>query len=194
MTVRIRSLLIAGVCAATLSGCVGLVAGGVATGALVATDRRTSGTYVDDQAIEVKAASKLAEKLPSSHVNVTSYNRTVLLSGEVPSAQAKAEAELIARSQPNVQRVWNYLQIAPVSGLGERSNDTWITSKVRARMLDGKGYPPNAIKVVTERGVVYLLGLVTTAEGEAAARVASETAGVQQVVTLFEPVSEIRAP
>ncbi|MCL6264549.1 BON domain-containing protein [Craterilacuibacter sp. RT1T] len=188
---KLRALVLASVCAATLSGCVALVAGGAATGALVASDRRSSGTYVDDQAIELKAARQVADKLPSSHVNLTSYNRTVLLSGEAASDAARASAEMIARSQPNVQRVYNYLVVAPVSGITERSNDTWLTSKVRARLLDGKGYPPNAIKVVSERGVVYMLGLVTRAEGEAAARVASETSGVQQVVTLYEYIADV---
>lgn len=188
---KLRTLVLASVCAATLSGCVALVAGGAATGALVASDRRSSGTYVDDQAIELKAARQVADKLPSSHVNLTSYNRTVLLSGEAASDAARASAEMIARSQPNVQRVYNYLVVAPVSGITERSNDTWLTSKVRARLLDGKGYPPNAIKVVSERGVVYMLGLVTRAEGEAAARVASETSGVQQVVTLYEYIADV---
>lgn len=188
---KLRALVLASVCAVTLSGCVALVAGGAATGALVASDRRTSGVYVDDQSIEMKAARQIADKLPSSHVNLTSYNRTVLLSGEAASDAARAGAEMIARSQPNVQRVYNYLVVAPVSGITERSNDTWLTSKVRARLLDGKGYPPNAIKVVSERGVVYMLGLVTRAEGEAAARVASETSGVQQVVTLYEYIADV---
>ncbi|MGL6071514.1 BON domain-containing protein [Craterilacuibacter sp.] len=188
---RISTLVVAVVCAATLSGCVALVAGGAATGVLVASDRRTSGAYVDDQSIELKASRQMLEKLPSSNVSLTSYNRVVLLTGEAASDAARAGAEMIARSQPNVQRVYNYLVIAPASGISGRSNDTWLTSKVRARLLDGKGYPPNAIKVVSERGVVYLLGLVTRAEGEAAARVASETSGVQQVVTLYEYISDV---
>ena len=111
----------------------------------------------------------------------------------MPSAEARAQAEQLVRGQPGVQKTWNYLVVAPASPLSVRSNDTWITSKVRARMLDGQGFSPNAVKVVTERGVVYLLGLVTPAEGDAAARVASETAGVTQVITVFEPISEIRA-
>ncbi|NDV13535.1 BON domain-containing protein [Crenobacter caeni] len=188
-----KSLVVAGVCAATLSGCVGLVAGGAVGATLVATDRRTSGAYADDQVIETRSAAKIAERLPSAHVNVTSFNRAVLLTGEVPSAEARAQAEQLVRGQPGVQKTWNYLVVAPASPLSARSNDTWITSKVRARMLDGQGFSPNAIKVVTERGVVYLLGLVTPAEGEAAARVASETAGVTQVITVFEPISEMRA-
>ncbi|AXE34876.1 BON domain-containing protein [Chromobacterium phragmitis] len=185
------ALLLAAGVASALSGCVGLVAAGAAGGALVASDRRTSGAYVDDQAIELKSGEQIASRLPSAHVNRTSFNRAVLLTGEVPSDAARQQAELIARGLPNVRRVYNYTTVGPVSGFSERSNDTWVTSKVRARLLDGKGVNPNNIKVVTERGVVYMLGLVTQAEGAEAARVVSETAGVQKVVTLFEYIQEV---
>jgi len=187
----VLSLLLAASVSSVLSGCFALAAGGVAGGALVATDRRSSGAYVDDQSIEAKVSHQIGDKLPSAHINTTSYNRAVLLTGEVPSAEACQQAELIARAMPNVRRVFNYTVVAPSSGFSERSNDTWITSKVRTRLLDGKGYSPNHIKVVTERGVVYMLGLVTPAEGQLAAQVVSETAGVQKVVTLFESITEI---
>ncbi|MBV8679098.1 MAG: BON domain-containing protein [Aquitalea sp.] len=187
----VLSLLLAAGVSSALSGCFALAAGGVAGGALVATDRRSSGSYVDDQGIEAKVASQLSNKLPSAHINTTSYNRAVLLTGEVPSEEARQQAELIARATPNVRRVSDYTVVAPVSGFSERSNDAWITSKVRTRMLDGKGYSPNHVKVVTERGVVYLLGLVTPAEGQAVTQVVSETAGVQKVVTVFESLNEI---
>ncbi|OHX12528.1 BON domain-containing protein [Chromobacterium sphagni] len=185
------ALLLAAGCASALSGCVGLVAAGAAGGALVASDRRTSGSYVDDQGIELKSGEQIASRLPSAHVNRTSFNRAVLLTGEVPSDEARQQAELIARGIPNVRRVYNYTVVAPVSGFSARSNDTWITSKVRARLLDGKGVNPNDVKVVTEAGVVYMLGLVTQGEGAEAARVASETAGVQKVVTLFEYIQDV---
>jgi len=188
MTSRLTGLTLAALLAANLSACFPLVAGGVAASAVVATDRRTSGTYVEDQSIELKATRQLVERFAGSHVNVTSYNRAVLLTGEVNDEAQKAAIELMIRGIPNVRRVYSHVVIAPSSSLANRNNDTWLTTKVRTRLLEGQGYPPNAIKVVTERGVVYLLGLVNDAEAEAAAQVAARTAGVQQVVTLFEPV------
>ncbi|MEN3030096.1 BON domain-containing protein [Chromobacterium amazonense] len=191
MKQTVFALLLAAGLASGLSGCVGLVAGAAAGGVLVAADRRTSGAYVDDQGIELKSGEQIASRLPSAHVNRNSFNRAVLLTGEVPTEEARQQAELIVRGIPNVRRVYNYLTVGPVSGFSERSNDTWITSKVRTRLLDGKGYNPNDVKVVTERGVVYMLGLVTQAEGDAATRIVSETAGVQKVVTLYEYISEV---
>lgn len=188
MTSRLTGLTLAALLAANLSACFPLVAGGVAASAVVATDRRTSGTYVEDQSIELKATRQLVERFAGSHVNVTSYNRAVLLTGEVNDEAQKAAIELMIRGIPNVRRVYSHVVIAPSSSLANRNNDTWLTTKVRTRLLEGQGYPPNAIKVVTERGVVYLLGLVNDAEAEAAAQVAARTAGVQQVVTLFEPI------
>ncbi|MGR2660176.1 BON domain-containing protein [Chromobacterium haemolyticum] len=188
---RVFAVLLAAGFSSALSGCFGVVAAGAAGGALVATDRRTSGAYVDDQGIELKAADQIGKLLPSAHVNTTSFNRAVLLTGEVPSEQARQQAELTARGIPNVRRVFNYTVVAPSSGFSERSSDTWVTSKVRTRLLDGKGYNPNNVKVVTERGVVYMLGMVTQAEGAAAAKVVSETSGVQKVVTLFEYINDI---
>lgn len=187
MTSRLIGLTVASLLAANLSACFPLVAGGVAASAMVATDRRTSGTYVEDQGIELKAAKQLAERFAGSHVNATSYNRAVLLTGEAVDEAQKEAIELAVRGIPNVRRVYNHLVVAPASTLANRNNDTWLTTKVRTRLLEGQGYPPNAIKVVTERGVVYLLGLVSDAEGEAAAQVAARTAGVRQVVTLFDP-------
>ncbi|WP_240333840.1 MULTISPECIES: BON domain-containing protein [Chromobacterium] len=188
---RVFAVLLAAGFSSALSGCFGVVAAGAAGGALVATDRRTSGAYVDDQGIELKAADQIGKLLPSAHVNTTSFNRAVLLTGEVPSEQARQQAELTARGIPNVRRVFNYTVVAPSSGFSERSSDTWVTSKARTRLLDGKGYNPNNVKVVTERGVVYMLGMVTQTEGAAAAKVVSETSGVQKVVTLFEYINDI---
>jgi len=189
MKQRVTALLLATLAAANLTACFPLVAGGVAAGAMVATDRRTSGTYVDDQGIELKAAQVIGERYPSAHVNVTSYNRAVLLTGEAADEAQRSAIELQLRGMPNVRRIYNHLVIAPASSLPQRNGDIWLTTKVRTRLLEGNGYPPNAIKVVTERGVVYLLGLVTQAEGDAAAKVAASTSGVLQVVTLFETIS-----
>ncbi|MDN0084336.1 BON domain-containing protein [Crenobacter sp. SG2305] len=193
MTRRHYALLFGAVLATTtLSGCLPLIAGGAAGGALVATDRRTSGAYVDDQAIEVKAQSQISDRLPSAHVNVASFNRAALMTGEVPSEEARQVAETLVRAQPNVRKVYNYTVVAPASSLSQRNNDTWITTKVRTNLLNGNGFPSSQVKVVTERGVVYVMGLLTQAEGDAAAQVVSQTAGVQKVVTLFEPISEIQ--
>ncbi|MDF0606382.1 BON domain-containing protein [Neisseriaceae bacterium TC5R-5] len=185
-------LLAASLCS-SLSACFGVVAAGAAGGVMVASDRRTSGAYVDDQAIEVKASGQISKLFPSAHVNVTSFNRAVLLTGEVPTLQARQQAELTARGTPNVRRVFNYTETTAASSLSERSNDTWITSKVRARLLNGQGFNPNDVKVVTERGVVYVLGLLTQAEAAAAAQIVSETAGVQKVVSLVEYINEAPA-
>lgn len=175
-----------------LGGCFPLLVAGGAGAAMVANDRRTSGTYLDDQTIELKASSQINKKLPSSHVNITSYNRAVLMTGEMPSEAAREEAKLIVRALPNVRKVDDFTVIAPVTGITDRNNDIWIATKVRARMLDGKGFPAGQVRIVTERGVVYLQGMLTQAEGEAAARVASETTGVQKVVTLFEYINAIQ--
>ncbi len=190
MKQRVTALLLATVAAANLSACFPLVAGGVAGGALVATDRRTSGAYVEDQGIELKAAQVLRERFAAANVSVTSYNRAVLLTGEVADDAQRSAVELQLRGMPNVRRVYNHLVVAPNATLPQRNGDIWLTTKVRTRLLEGNGYPPNAVKVVSERGVVYLLGLLTPAEGEAAAQVAATTSGVQQVVTLFEPIGQ----
>jgi len=190
-----RRLLVLSVMAGSvlgLSGCFPLLVAGGAGAAMVATDRRTSGTYLDDQTIALKASDQIGKKLPSAHVNVASYNRAALLTGEVPSEQAREEALLIVKALPNVRKVYDQTVVAPVTGISERNNDIWIATKVRGRLLNGKGFPPNQVKIVTERGVVYLLGMLTQAEGEAAAKVVSETSGVQKVVTLFETINPIQ--
>ncbi|KZE33574.1 osmotically-inducible protein OsmY [Crenobacter luteus] len=177
--------------AGSLGGCAAVVAGGAATGVLAASDRRTGGAQVDDQGIELKAR-RIGEKIPAAHVNVTAYNRAVLMTGEVPTEAARAEAELIVRAIPNVRQVYNYTEVAPASSFAARNGDTWITTKVRTNLLQAQGFSPNHVKVVTERGVTYLMGLLTPSEAEAAARQVSQTAGVQKVVTLFETISEIQ--
>lgn len=183
-TIAIGLALVSG-----LSGC--LLAGAAAVGgtAVVATDRRTTGAYMDDQTIAARADNQINERIPQSHVNLNSYNRAVLMTGEVPDASSRDQAEMIVRGQPDVRRVFNYTEMAPVSTMGDRSNDTWITTKVRSNLMAGSGYPFNQVKVTTERGVVYLMGLLTPEEAVAATKVARETSGVQRVVTLFETYS-----
>jgi osmotically-inducible protein OsmY len=174
--------------ATLLAGCVPLVvAGGVAATASVATDRRTTGTQLDDEVIEDKTVLALNERFKGDfHINVTSYNGIVLLTGEVPAEAAKADVEQLVRSTPKVRAVQNELLVGPVTDLGSRSNDTLITSKVKARFVEANKFQINHVKVVTERGIVYLMGVVTHAEGDAAAQIASTTEGVRRVVKVFE--------
>jgi len=170
-----------------LQGCFPVVATGAGTGVLMAEDRRTSGTYIEDQGIELKASNRLDEKFKDTvHINITSYNRTVLMTGEVPTDAAKQEAEKIVRGVPNVSNVLNELVIAGISSYTSRSNDTYLTSKVKVRFVDLGKFQANHVKVVTENNVVYLLGMVTRKEAENAVEIARTTGGVQKVVKLFE--------
>jgi osmotically-inducible protein OsmY len=185
----VLALALAAVLGTSLSACFPLIAGGVAGSAMVVSDRRTSGVYLDDQSVAVKAANQITQALPESHVNITSFNRTVLMTGELLTDSDRLKAETLVRALPGVNRVRNYTVIATPTTLGQRNNDTWITTKVRSRLLAGNGYPSSAIKLVTERGVVYMMGLVTQSEGDAAAAVVSQTSGVQKVVTLIEYIT-----
>ncbi len=160
---------------------------GAGTGALMTEDRRSSGIFIEDERIELKTSRRIKENLgDSAHVNVTSFNRNVLLTGEVPEESMKKEAEKLAMSIENVQNIFNEITISEKSSLASRSNDTLITSKVKTRFLNNGVFQINHIKVVTENSVVYLLGLVTREEGEAAAQIASTTASVSKVVKVFE--------
>lgn len=170
-----------------LQGCFPVVATGAGTGVLMAEDRRTSGTFIEDQGIELKASNRLDEKFKDTiHVNITSYNRTVLMTGEVPTDAVRQEAENIVRGVPNVSNVLNELVIARVSSYTSRSNDSYLTSMVKVRFVDRGKFQANHVKVVTENKVVYLLGMVTHKEAENAVEIASTTSGVQKVVKLFE--------
>ena len=173
-----------------LQGCVPLLATGAGAGVLMANDRRTSGAYVEDQEIELRIANRVNDTFPSDyvHVNVTSYNRTVLLTGEVPDDATKQKINDIAKGVSNVKNVGNELVIAPPALLSARTNDAYVTAKVKTRFADAHRFPLTAVKVVTENGVVYLLGLVTDQEGADAAQIASTTAGVTKVVKMFEYV------
>jgi osmotically-inducible protein OsmY len=170
-----------------LQGCFPVVATGAGAGVLMAEDRRTSGTFIEDQGIELKAANRLDEKFKDTvHINITSYNRTILMTGEVPTDAAKQEAEKIVRGVPNIGNVINELAIAGVSSYSSRSNDSYLTSKVKVRFVDQRKFQVNHVKVVTESNVVYLLGMVTRKEAENAVEIARTTGGVQKVVKLFE--------
>ena len=170
-----------------LHGCAAVAVGGVAaTGAVMADDRRTVGTITEDQGIQLKAASRIGEKAGNAHINVTSYNRMLLLTGEAANAAAKSEFEKIARAVENVRGVYNEIQIAGNSALSARANDAYLTSKVKARFLDAQKFDVVHVKVVTEANTVYLLGLVAHQEANDATEIARTTGGVQRVVRVFE--------
>ena len=173
-----------------LSGCAGLLLGGAAVGVGVAHDRRTAGTFVDDQTVELKVYDALNKQLPpGNRISATTYNGVVLLTGEAVSERAKQQATEVVRAMtPPIREVYNELVVAQPSPLATRSNDGFLTSKVKASLFQIrlKDFDPSRVKVVTDRGVVYLMGLVRPAEGDAAANIASQVSGVRQVVTLFE--------
>lgn len=184
---RIVSVLLAALLGGALQGCVPVVAAGAGTSILMADDRRTSGAYVEDEAIENKAFDHIGKTYRQNvHVNTTSYNRKVLLSGEVSSADQKAAIEKYVKSIQNVREVTNELVVSGVSSLTSRSSDSFITSDVKLSFIRDKRFKADHVKVVTENGTVFLMGLVYRAEATAATEVASTTGGVQRVVKLFE--------
>lgn len=174
-----------------LQGCVAVgVGAAVGAGALVATDRRSTGAQVDDQSIELKITTSAGSSYGDQiHLNATSYNGIVLLTGEVPNKTVEADIVKLAATTDRVKKVDNYLVVGPVTEIGSRTNDTYITSKVKARFVESDKFSPTHVKVVTERGVVYLMGIVSRPEGDEAAQLASTTAGVARVVKLFEYTS-----
>lgn len=174
---------------AVLSACAPLVVGAIVGGtALVATDRRTTGAQVDDTTIQLRVSNELSTALKGQdvHISVNSFERKILLTGEVPTEQVKAQAGEVATSSVNVRAVVNELTVAPPSSFGQRTNDTALGTKVRAAFVNTKQIAFNSVDIVTERGIVYLLGFVTEKEGEVAAHVASRVAGVRQVVKVFD--------
>jgi osmotically-inducible protein OsmY len=189
-SIRWAAVTVLLVSAAVLQACVdAVVVGGVATGVLIASDRRQSEVMFADRRIEFTAGSRVGDALKGQgHVNITSYNYTVLVTGEVPTAQVKADVEKIVGEVPQVKAVINELQIAGASSTASRSNDAYITSKVKANFLGNGKFRPTDVKVVTEASVVYLLGLVTHEEADAATEIARGTGGVQKVVRVFEYV------
>ena len=170
-----------------LQGCCPLAVTGIGTAALMASDRRTTGTYIEDEGIELKSLSALRDvNGRGGHVNATCFNRRVLLTGEVPTEELRKQAEDSMRAVANVHEVTNELQIAGASSLASRGSDALVTSNVKARMLNSPVFSPVHIKVVTEAGTTYLMGLVSQAEGDAAVEVARTTSGVNRVVKVFE--------
>ena len=186
------TLLAAATLAGSLSGCAALAIGGLFVGgALVVTDRRTSGTQIDDQSIEIKGGIRVRELLGDrGHVNTTSYNRLVLLTGEVATEGDKAVVEQTVARLENVRSVVNELVVTGNSSLNNRSNDTLLTSKVKASLVEAKDVLANVFKVVTERGVVYLMGRVTERESARATEIARSVPGVQKVVRVFDMLTD----
>lgn len=175
----------------SLSGCGLLVVGGTATTtAVVATDRRTAGEQVDDQTIELRVSSEMNKAFgDKARVLATAYAGRVLLVGDVPTEADRQQAEAITQTIPKVQKIDNYIRVGEITPLSVRTNDTWLTSKVKAQLVKTKEVPSRTIKITTERGVVYLMGKVTGEEGQRAAIVASGVDGVNKVVKLFQIVS-----
>jgi len=172
----------------TLQACVPIVlgAGGAAAYSSL-EDRRSTGTQIDDESIEVRASNRISDRFGSNvHVNVTSYNRIALITGEVPDERSREEAEKIVRAVPQVRDVTNDLQVAGISSYMSRTNDSYLTTKVRGRLLDTKRASPVHIKVVSESGVVYLMGVVTEAEADEVVDITRNTGGVRKVVKVFE--------
>ena len=175
----------------TLSACAPLMIAGVAGTAMVASDRRTSGAQLEDESIELRAQARIRDNLGERvHVNVTSFNRQVLLTGEVTAEKDRqAVVQLVERIE-NVKAVVNELAVMPLSNLSERSNDLLIVAKVKASFVDSRDLFANAFKVVTERGTVYLMGRVTQREANSATQLTRNVGGVNKVVRLFEIISE----
>ena len=183
--------LAATVLVTTLSGCAPLVLGGAAMGSLVVADRRTSGTQLEDETIELRAGSRLGENFGSrAHINITSYNRQVLLTGEVPDAASKQLAEQVVSKVDNVRSVINELAIMSPSSLTQRGNDAYITGKVKATLVDAKDLTATAFKVVTERSTVHLMGRVTQREADRATALVRQVSGVTRLVRAFEIITE----
>jgi osmotically-inducible protein OsmY len=188
-----RLAVVAALIGSTLgaSGCFPLAATGMAIGMMAALDRRTVGAQTEDTEIELRGASRMSDAIKGSNgVGVTSYNRRVLLTGQVPDDVAKADAERAMRDVRGVREVHNELESGMRVPLSTTASDTTITARVRAGFVEQKVLSVNAVKVVTENGVVYLMGLVTEREGPAYATVASRVPGVRRVVTLYEYITE----
>jgi osmotically-inducible protein OsmY len=190
----IAALLLGATILPALQGCFPVIAAGVAGGVLATVDRRSMGTQTEDESIEWKASARVGETLgDKAHVNFTSFNRRVLMTGEVPTSDAKAEVEHLVTGVANVLGVYNELTVGPLTSYSDRSNDAFITSKVKSRSVDSGKYNPVHVKVVSEAGTVFLLGMVTQAEADSAISVARTTSGVKKVVNLLEIITPAKA-
>lgn len=189
---KLVQIALAGLVLSQLQGCATAVLGGAAaTGSAVALDRRTAGVFVGDQEIELRAQNRLSEAFPKNAANIstTSYNRQVLLTGQVQDESTRTRAGEIVKAVPDVRAVYNELSVSGATSLTSDANDTAITSKVKARMLRDERVPGTKIKIVTEVAIVYLMGLVSKDEAMIATEIARTTSGVTKVVTLFEYIN-----
>ena len=188
---KLIQIALVGVALSQLHGCAAVAVGGAAVGTSVALDRRTAGVYVGDQEIELRAMTRLREAFPqkTDNISATSYNRQVLLTGQVPDETTRARATEVVKAIPDVRTVFNELSLAGATSLTSDANDAATTGQVKTRLLRDERVPGTKIKVVTESSVVYLMGLVTQAEANVATEIARTTAGVAKVVTLFEYIS-----
>jgi osmotically-inducible protein OsmY len=174
-----------------LSACAPLMVAGMAGSALVATDRRTSGTQLEDETIEFRGSSRVRDMFGEKvHVNVTSFNRQVLLTGEVPTERDRQTIVGMVEKLENVKSVVNELAVMPVTSVSSRSGDLVVTGKIKASLVDSRDLFANAFKVVTERNTVYVMGRVTQREADSATNVIRNVSGVNKVVRLFEIISE----
>ncbi len=176
---------------ACLSACAPVMIGGFAMGTMMATDRRTTGTQVEDEGIELRGAGRIRDNLGErGHVNITSYSRQVLLTGEVPTAQDRQSVEQVASKVENVRSVVNEIAVMEITSLTQRSSDALITGKIKASLVDAKDLFASSFKVVTERGTTYLMGRVTQREADRATEIARGIDGVKKVVRVLEIISE----
>jgi len=184
-------LLVSVLAGAGLSACAPLLVGGAVVTGMSASDRRTTGAQLEDERIESRGGARLREHLGERvHINITSYNRQVLLTGEVPNEQDKQLAEQVVSRIENVRAIVNELTVLGHSTLTQRSSDALVTGRVKANLIDARDISASAFKVVTERGVVFLLGRVTAREADRATDITRRTSGVQKVVRLFEIITE----
>lgn len=195
MKIRPRNFCATVLCVAVFGGamtaCAPIILGGAAISAFVVTDRRTSGAQLEDEGIELRTNGRIRESLGDRvHINVTSYNRQVLVTGEAPNARDKQAVEDIVKKAENVRSIVNEVAVLSSTSLTQRSSDVLTTGKVKAALVDAKDLSSNAFKVVTERGTTYLMGLVTQREATRATDIARSTNGVQKVVRVFEIITD----
>ena len=188
---RLTMVMLLVAAAALLQGCFPLAAVGVGATAVVLTDRRSPGFYIEDESIEWKIRVQVIEGFKDAHINATSYNLAVLLTGQVPTEDAKKAIEVAARSNPGVKNVTNEITVGGNSSLASRSSDSLVTTSVKARLINNGKVSPSHVKVVTESGAVYLMGIVTREEADAAAEIARTTSGVTRVVKVFDYVDKV---
>ena len=187
---KLIGLTLVAVAGSLLQGCFPLAVTGMGSAALIASDRRTAGTYIEDEGIEWKVIGKVRDRFSGAHVNATSFNRRILLTGEAPNEDAKKQIEEAVRTIENVKEVTNELQVAGASSIASRGNDSLVTSNVKVRMVNNGRFSPQHVKVITEQGVVYLMGLVSPQEGDAAVEIARTTSGVNRVVKVFDYIDK----